>query len=106
VENLGPRRHSSARKQARARAGQTSAPVWLAITIKIKRSRRVDALPCGHARALQHAVKALDPYPPRRILKGMEGYCAVVYLGPADGRDADDITGAWASAIARARGST
>ena len=46
-------------------------------------------------------MKALDPCPPGRILEGMEGYCAVACLGLADSRDAGDITGAWASAIAR-----
>jgi hypothetical protein len=43
---------------------------------------------------------------PGRIVEGMEGYRAVACLGLADGRDADGITGAWASVIARARGST
>jgi hypothetical protein len=31
----------------------------------------------------------------RRILRGMEGYCAVACLGLADGRAAGEITGAW-----------
>ena len=32
---------------------------------------------------------------PGRILEGVEGYCAVACLGLADGREADEITGAW-----------